>query len=107
MNASGGIQYNIETLGPGSAYFRVDDTYVGSGCVDFICDGSLEIGDYNLVNFRAGYKVGNYEVVAFADNIFNSHGVQNAIPDVDGIGLTDAAYRVHPRVIGITLRGKY
>ena len=83
------------------------DPAQSQSCVDFTCDGSLRIGNYNLLNLRAGYRFGNYEVVVFADNTFNSHGVQNAIPDVDGLGLTDAAYRVHPRVIGVTVRGKY
>ena len=107
VSASAGVQYNIRHLGPGDAYVRVDDIYVGPSYVDFIQNGSLRIGDYNLVNLRAGYKLNRYEFVVFSDNVFNNHGVVNAVPDGDITGLTDWAYRVHPRTIGVTVRAQY
>jgi len=103
-----GVQYNMfHVAGAGDAYIRLDDVYVGASYVDFTEVGSLKIGDYNLVNLRAGYKFHNYEVVLFSDNLFNSHGIENAVPDGDLTGLTDWAYRVRPRTIGLTLRAKY
>jgi outer membrane receptor protein involved in Fe transport len=107
FSASGGIQYNIRNIGPGDAYVRVDDIYVGSSYTDFIKAGSLKIGDYNLVNLRVGYKLEKYEITAFADNVGNSRGIVNAVPNADVIGLTDAAYRVRPRTIGVTFRANY
>jgi outer membrane receptor protein involved in Fe transport len=107
VNASLGAQYNLPKFGPGESYVRADEVYVGGACVDFTCNGSLKVGDYNLLNLRAGYRLHNYEVVLFADNVLNSDGVENAIPDVNGAGLTDAAYRVKPRVVGITVKAKY
>jgi iron complex outermembrane recepter protein len=108
ISGSAGIQYNLlHTLGAGDAYIRVDDVYVGASYVDFTQVGSLKIGDYNLVNLRAGYRFKNYEVVLFSDNLFNSRGVENAVPDADLTGLTDWAYRVKPRTIGLTFRAKY
>lgn len=102
-----GAQYTFAPIGNGAPYVRVDDTYVGSSYIDFIEDGSLEVGDYNTVNLRIGWKSDRYEVVAFADNLFNSDGVVNAIPNADLIGLTDAAYRVRPMTAGVTFRARY
>ena len=102
-----GAQYTFGPVGGGEPYIRIDDTYVGSSYVDFIEDGSLEIGDYNLVNLRIGWRSDRYEVVAFGDNLFNSDGVVNAVPNADLIGLTDAAFRVRPRTAGVTLRARF
>lgn len=107
LSFSFGAQYTFEPIQGGEPYVRVDDTYVGSSYVDFIEDGSLEIGDYNLVNLRVGWKSDRYELVAFADNLFNSDGVVNAIPNADLIGLTDAAFRVRPMTAGVTFRARY
>jgi outer membrane receptor protein involved in Fe transport len=106
ISASGGIQYNIRDLGAGDAYVRVDDVYVGPSYVDFMKEGSLGVGDYNLVNLRLGYKLENFEITAFADNLFNSRGIVNAVPNADVVGLTDAAFRVRPRTFGLTLRAQ-
>ncbi|MDB5713918.1 MAG: TonB-dependent receptor [Sphingomonadales bacterium] len=106
LSASGGIQYNIRDLGPGDAYIRVDDIYVGASYVDFIKQGSLETGDYNLVNVRVGYKTNRYEVTAFASNVFDKGGIVSAVPNADLLG-TDAAFRVRPRTIGVTFRVNY
>lgn len=107
VSGSFGVQYNVQGIGPGSGYIRIDDIYVGKSYTDFITDRSLRIGDYNLVNLRAAYNFGNFEVVLFSDNVFNSHGVVNAVPNGDLIRLTDWAYRVHPRTIGVTFRAQY
>uniref|UniRef100_UPI0035CB7E59 TonB-dependent receptor n=1 Tax=uncultured Sphingomonas sp. TaxID=158754 RepID=UPI0035CB7E59 len=107
VSASGGVQYTIENVGSGDAYIRLDDVYVGPSYTDFMKAGSLQIGDYNLVNLRLGYKLDKFEIVGFADNLFNSRGIVNAVPNADVIGLTDAAYRVRPRTIGLTLRARY
>jgi outer membrane receptor protein involved in Fe transport len=107
LSASGGIQYNLPGVGPGDAYIRVDDVYVGDAYVDFMKQGSLRVGDYNLVNLRLGYRLDTFEITAFADNVFNSRGIVNAVPNADLIGTTDAAFRVRPRTIGLTLRGNY
>lgn len=108
ISGAAGVQYNLPNMmGAGDAYIRLDDVYVGASYVDFTEVGSLKIGDYNLVNLRAGYKFHNYEVVVFSDNLFNSHGINNAVPDGDLTGLTDWAYRVRPRTVGLTLRAKY
>jgi len=106
ISASGGIQYNIRDLGPGDAYVRVDDVYVGPSYADFMRAGSLKTGDYNLVNLRVGYKTERFEITAFADNLFNSGGIVSAAANADRLG-TDAAFRVRPRTIGVTLRGQY
>ena len=107
ISASGGIQYNIAGVLGGDAYLRADDIYVGPSYTDFMKAGSLKVGGYNLVNLRAGFTKDNYEVVLFSDNVFNSHGVINAVPDGDITGLTDWAYRAHPRTVGVTIRARY
>jgi outer membrane receptor protein involved in Fe transport len=107
FSGSFGLQYNIRDVGAGDAYIRVDDVYVGASYVDFMKEGSLRIGDYNLVNLRIGYRTDRFEITAFADNILNSRGVVNALPNADLVGFTDAAFRVRPRTIGATLRARY
>jgi outer membrane receptor protein involved in Fe transport len=107
VSFSGGVQYNIEDFAGGRVYLRVDEIYVGPSYVDFLKTGSLKIGDYNLVNLRASYSRANYEVAVFANNVFNNHGVVNAVPDGDITGLTDWAYRVRPRTVGVTLRAHF
>ena len=108
ISGAAGVQYNLlHVMGAGDAYLRLDDIYVGSSWVDFTQVDSLKIGDYNLINLRAGYKFHNYEVVLFSNNLFRSNGIENAVPDGDLTGLTDWAYRVHPRTIGLTVRAKY
>jgi iron complex outermembrane receptor protein len=102
-----GAQYTFEPIAGGKPYVRIDDTYVGPSYVDFIEDGSLQIGDYNLVNLRVGWRSDRYELVVFADNLFNSRGVVNAVPNADLIGLTDAAFRVRPLTAGVTFRARY
>jgi iron complex outermembrane receptor protein len=99
LSMSGGIQYNI-----GKAFIRVDDVYVGPSYIDFMKAGSLKTGDYNLVNLRLGYRADKFDVTLFADNLFNDRGIVNAVPNADLVGLTDAAFRVKPRTIGVTLR---
>jgi outer membrane receptor protein involved in Fe transport len=107
FSGSIGVQYNIRDLGAGDAYVRVDEVYVGPSYVDFMKQGSLRIGDYHQVNLRVGYRTDRFELTAFADNLFNSRGVVNAIPNADLVGFTDAAYRLRPRTIGATLRARY
>jgi iron complex outermembrane receptor protein len=107
FSGSGGAQYNIRDIGPGDAYIRADVVYVGSSYVDFTKEGSLKIGDYTTVNLRVGYRTDKFELTAFADNLFNSRGIVNAVPNADLVGFTDAAYRVRPRTLGATLRARY
>lgn len=107
FTGSGGIEYTVRNVGDGEAYIRVDDVYVGPAYVDFMKQGSLRIGDCNLVNLRIGYRGSKFEVVAFADNLFNSRGVVNATAAANLATKLDAAYRVTPRTIGVTLRAKY
>lgn len=102
LSLAGGIQYTI-----GNAFIRLDDTYVGPSYIDFIKDGSLKIGDYNLVNLRLGYRTDSFDITLFAENIFNDRGIVNAVPNADLVGLTDAAFRVKPRTIGATLRANF
>ena len=42
----------------------------------------------------------------FAANVFDSGGIVSAAPNADLLG-TDAAFRVRPRTIGVTLRANY
>lgn len=106
FSGSGGAQYNIRDIGAGDAYVRGDIVYVGRSYVDFMKEGSLKIGGYTTVNLRVGYRTDKFEITAFADNLFNSRGVVNAVSNADLAG-TDAAYRVRPRTIGATLRARY
>jgi outer membrane receptor protein involved in Fe transport len=106
VSASAGAQYTIRQLAGGSGYARVDAVHVGSSYVDFMEEGSLRTGDYNVVNLRLGYKFGDYEITAFANNAFGSDGIVSAVPNADLIG-TDAAFRVRPRTMGLTLRANY
>ena len=106
VSASAGVQYTVGNLAGGSAYVRADAVYVGSSYPDFMKEGSLRAGDYTVVNLRVGYRFDRYELVAFANNAFGSDGVVSAIPNADNLG-TDAAFRVRPRTIGLTLRASY
>jgi iron complex outermembrane receptor protein len=106
FSGSGGAQFNIRDIGAGDAYIRGDIVYVGRSYVDFMKEGSLKIGGYTTVNLRVGYRTDKFEITAFADNLFNSRGIVNAVANADLAG-TDAAYRVRPRTIGATLRARY
>ncbi len=106
VSASAGAQYTIGNLAGGSAYVRADAVYVGPSYPDFMKEGSLQAGNYTVVNLRVGYRFDRYELVAFANNAFGSDGVVNAVPNADSLG-TDAAFRVRPRTIGLTLRANY
>lgn len=106
VSFSAGAQYTIRDLAGGTGYVRADAVHVGSSYVDFMREGSLRTGDYNVVNLRLGYKFGRYELVAFANNAFGSTGIVSAAPNADLIG-TDAAFRVRPRTVGLTLHASY
>ncbi len=106
VSASAGAQYSMRNLAGGTGYVRADVVYVGPSYVDFMQEGSLKTGDYQLVNLRLGYKFDRYELTAFANNVFGSNGIVSAVPNADLIG-TDAAYRVRPRTMGLTLRANY
>lgn len=104
FSASGGAEYTQQGLGAGEGFVRIDDVYVGPAYVDFVSTNSLKIGGYNLVNLRVGYREPNFEVTAFVNNVFGSDGIANAIPNVNLFTRVDAAYRVRPRTVGLTIR---
>ncbi|CAN5125338.1 TonB-dependent receptor [soil metagenome] len=106
LSFSAGVQYNIGQIAGGDTYVRVDDVYVGSSYVDFIKEGSLKLGGYNLINLRTGWRSDAYELVVYANNLFNSDSISNAVPNSDLFG-TDAAFRVRPRTVGVTFRARY
>lgn len=105
-SATLGAQYTLRNLAGGSAYARVDAVRVGAAYADFMEEGSLQTGNYNMVNLRLGYKYGRYELVAFVNNAGNSDGIVSAVPNGNLLG-TDVAYRVRPRTAGLTLRAGY
>jgi outer membrane receptor protein involved in Fe transport len=106
VTASAGFQYNWFNVGSGEMYFRIDGVYGGSSYIDFLQTGSLEIGGYTLANVKLGYKTGNYDVSLFVNNAFDDRTIVNAIPNADNL-LADAAYRIRPRTIGLTIRANY
>ena len=107
VSIAAGAQYTLRNLAGGnSAYARIDAVHVGPSYVDFMQEGSLQTGNYSVVNLRVGYKFDRYELVAFANNALSSNGIVSAAPNVDLVG-TDAAFRVRPRTIGLTLRANY
>lgn len=107
VSATLGVQYNVGTVLGGEVYLRADDIYVGESYVDFQKQGSLKIGGYNLVNLRASYSRDDYEIALFAENVFNSDGIVNAVPNGDISNGTDWAYRLRPRTVGVTLRATF
>lgn len=63
------------------------------------------MGAYNMVNLRAGARVGEVEVSAFVKNLTDSRGVLRALAstpfDAEG------AIRVQPRTVGVTVRADF
>ena len=73
-----------------------------------------KVGDYTLVNLRAGYRRNNWSVAAFVDNLFDERfagrqGVYNVNP---GTGVSEPAaapfFAVNdPRIYGMEIRWSY
>lgn len=103
FNASVGVQHTWQDVGRGDVFVRADDIYAGSSYSDFMKDGALKAGGYNLVNLRIGYRTRQFELVAYVDNLTNSDGIVSALSNADLLG-ADAAFRVRRRTLGVTFR---
>lgn len=81
--------------------------YVGERATDFSSLQSRyrKMGQYNVVNVRAGARVGEVEVSAFVKNLGDSRGVLRALAstpfDAEG------AIRIQPRTVGMTVRASF
>ncbi len=100
------VQYARE-LGEGRAIdLRLDHQYIGKSYNRFTRVGALELGGYNVFDLSAGLTVGTVQVRAFVKNIADSKGVMNATFDNFGLG-PDAAFRLTPRSLGVSVRKNF
>ena len=106
--ANGFAEYRFD-VGKAAAYIRVTGRYVGPAYTAFNRAGA-RFGDYGTADLRIGADFGRYEVVAFANNLFDSAGKTGA-NDANFAGplLLNAktAFRVQPRTIGLTARASF
>lgn len=106
--ATGYAELSIPAIGDGG-YVRGTVQYIGDQFTDFGERGS-KFGDYTTLDLRAGVNLGSLEVVAFANNVFDSQGKRSAF-DLAAVGPIIAqpqlAYRVRPRTFGLTLRARF
>ncbi len=91
-------------IADGMGYFGLDASYHSSAYSDASDSKYLLIGDYALVNLRAGFiSSGSWEIFAWVKNIFDTHDFQylQAQPGNSGavFGLPG-----DPRSFGVTLR---
>lgn len=103
VNAFG--EYRLPVSG-GEVYLRASGRYVGPAWTGFAKAGS-RFGDYTVADFRIGYAADRYELILFADNLFDSSGIAgaNEATFAGPVPLTTRnAFRVQPRTIGATVR---
>ena len=90
-------------------YVRADIQYVGEQFTDFGRQG-VRFGDYMVANLRAGVNLERVELIAFANNLFNSDGKTSAVDAtfVSGVPLGErGAIRVRPLTVGLTVRARF
>ncbi|MBW7836543.1 MAG: TonB-dependent receptor [Sphingomonadales bacterium] len=104
--SSAAIQYNFDGIGGAESSIRFEHQYIGSSLTDFTPAGALEIGGFNVVNARTTMSYEGYDITLFANNLFDSKGITNAIHGMV-LPITDAAFRIRPRTLGITLRADF
>lgn len=93
-------------LGAGEVYLRASGRYVGPAWTSFAKAGS-RFGDYTVADLRIGYTTDRYELVLFADNLFDSAGISgaNEAASAGPVAINPRnAFREQPRTIGATVR---
>jgi len=86
-------------------YLRVDHRYVGSNFEEIDNADSFIIESHHLLNVRAGIEWDNYELVAYANNIFDERTVLQ-FSDADSFNKAHGQYTL-PRTIGLTFRAGF
>lgn len=106
--ANGFAEYRFN-VGKAAAYIRLTGRYVGPAYTAFNRAGA-RFGDYGTADLRIGADFGPYEVVAFANNLFDSAGKTGAA-DANFAGPLllnpKTAFRLQPRTIGLTARASF
>ncbi|MEX0299606.1 MAG: hypothetical protein AB3N28_11100, partial [Kordiimonas sp.] len=92
-------------IGDADGYLRLDHRYSGSRFQDLDNEESYVAQSYHLFNMRAGLQWSNYELVVYADNLFNERVPLQAFTG-DSFDSDNAIY-TRPRTIGITFRADF
>ncbi|MBL8268872.1 TonB-dependent receptor domain-containing protein [Steroidobacter sp.] len=95
------------TLGGHASYVQASHQYVGKSYTDLDqseCFGPCtSMGGYNMVGLRSGMFLGNWEVAAFINNVFDDDSITNVYPIAGGTRY----YPVTPRTFGLTVRADF
>ena len=112
-----GIEYGF-TLGQHSAFVRADWEYESRNPWPSTLQNSNDTAQYNpftytlqptsFTSLRAGVNVGDWQIAAFIDNLFDSHTVTNYALGQPGGAATvqENDYTYRPRTFGITATWK-
>lgn len=95
---SNSLEYRAPIGGEDSAYIRVDHRYFGKNFAEI--DNLTRQGDYNVLDLRAGVDLGQYQISAFATNLFEGRGVTFRLPTSAAI-IPNEQYQIKPRTIGL------
>lgn len=106
--ASAYAQYNFR-IAAKDAYVRLQGRHVGEQWTVFDKTGS-RFGNFQTADLRAGVHLGQWELAAFCNNLFDSDGFQSAA-DASSVGpvvlQNQMAWRVRPRTVGFTARVEF
>ncbi len=101
------VEYSFPVTNTMGGYVWGNLQHIGDRGTEFSTNNALyqKMEDYQVVNLRAGLEFEHAEVSVFANNLFDSRGVVRALgrPPFD----PQAAIRVQPRTIGVTVRGNF
>ena len=101
INTNLGIEYGFEWAGH-EGFARVDYSYVGSYYND-LQEATLELGDYDKLNLRAGLSINeNLDVEFYGNNVTNSDE-----PTILIFGLSNRTVRVPPSRYGFDIRYRF
>jgi len=98
------VQYTFPMFEAAMGLVCVDHQFVGRSYSAFNPDNSLEMGDYHLVNLRAGLMFESWEVSLFAKNLFDDDATVAATSDFI---FGDRVNQLRPRTIGLNVRVRF
>ena len=81
-------------------YARVDHQFVGGSSSSFNQAAAVPMGDYHLVNMRAGARFEGWDASIFVTNIFDEDAIMTALSAA-------AQYQLRPRTIGLNVRASF
>lgn len=101
-NFNAGLDYNFEVAGRPS-FIHTDYYYLGDFYNNFQETG-IKMGDYHVVNMKAGIELGEVGFELFVNNLTNSTGI--VWTDI-GLVFDERVTRLRPRTVGLRMNWRY